>query len=464
MKLLNNNDDRQLLLCRHRRGITVIEVMFAMGIALVGLFGIASLLLLAGRQAGESNRASEGQAFSQDWYGEFSARGLNNSAKWAWWNDATPGMQWFSKTLGASAETPSKGSTALHSREYGRESVCLDPMFFAGRDLNNTLTPSNWYRPSVFPYYQDRYNPTIDPAYVNGMAGLQWADQPRMLRVTWATPSASSPYGPIAQTSRFLEQVFFSQDDYSVVLDEDKSVAPVRGTSFFEAQVPNQPLPLGRFAAESQYSWLATLSPTEPQNFATEATDLYTLSLVVINKRDRIVYDPAVTTPRNPGTPAVPTNTPQGERLTWVQTQSGNFSGGNGGRVRLISSDGVDPTVHVGDWVMLSKYYNFEAVAFGPLVLRPNSVFRWYRVVAVESDETVGPLGTIAGGNDPYGQSPPNNQVWGQDVVLEGPDWSFSPTVVVDLGGGNSTTVQTPTTGTLIKGTVSVYERIVNVQ
>ena len=50
------------------------------------------------------------------------------------------------------------------------------------------------------------------------------------------------------------------------------------------------------------------------------------------------------------------------------------------------------------------------------------------------------------------------------DVVLEGPDWSFSSTFDVYFGNVKQATVQTPTTGTLVKGTVSVYERIGNVQ
>lgn len=442
-----------------RRGVTVIEVLFAMAIALVGLTGIASLLLLGGKQASDSNQAAEAQAFAQDWYGEFSARGLNDSAKWAWWDDTNKpiGLKWFDKQLAVGF--PSKGSSTLFQREPGRESICLDPTFFAGRDLNNTLTPSNWYRPAVFPYYQDRYNPLVDPANSSVISGLQWPDQPRMLRVTWGAVTSGSSF-PTAFSSRILEQIFASQDDLTVLRNaEDGSMPPSRG-AFFYSSASTTPLPVGRFAAESQYSWFATLTPNEPRFSETTTTELYTLSLVVVKKRDRAIYDPASSTPRASGTAATPSNAPQGERLALVIPQSGDFIGGSGGRVRLVSSDGVEPTVHVGDWIMLSKYYNFVPIGGS---FRTNSFFRWYRVVAVDTDEFVGPLAAVTGSSsDVYGNTftpMTPNDVWGQDVVLEGPDWSFAASVTTSSG----VTVPTPTTATLVKGATSVYERIVNV-
>ncbi len=173
---------------RKRRGITVIEVLFSMGIALFGLMGIASLMLLAGRQAGDSNRSSEAQAIAHKWYSEFVSRGLNKASEFYWCDDSvtTPVLRPFSKTLGAVTSYPLKGSTTLLRRELGRESFCLDPYFFASRDIGNLPDDTDWLRPSVFPYYADRYNPLLDPAYVAGIPGLQLQDQPRLLRVTWA--------------------------------------------------------------------------------------------------------------------------------------------------------------------------------------------------------------------------------------------------------------------------------------
>ena len=65
-----------------RNAITLIEVLFAMLVAVVGLMGIASLLPLAARNARESNSFNFVQGAGQSWYQEFSARGLNDYGAW----------------------------------------------------------------------------------------------------------------------------------------------------------------------------------------------------------------------------------------------------------------------------------------------------------------------------------------------------------------------------------------------
>ena len=67
---------------RTRTAITLIEVLFAMLVAVVGLMGIASLLPLAARNARESNGFNFVQGAGQGWYQEFTARGLNEYGAW----------------------------------------------------------------------------------------------------------------------------------------------------------------------------------------------------------------------------------------------------------------------------------------------------------------------------------------------------------------------------------------------
>lgn len=438
-----------------RRGVTVIEVLFSMGIALAGLVGIASLLLLAGRQASDSNRSMEAQAFAHKWYADFVTRGMNNSTQWYWCDDSTapPTLRSFSKSL-ANAY-PSKGSTTIYRRELGREAVCLDPFFFAGRDINNLPNDTGWYRPSVFPYYADRYNPLLDPAYTAGIPGAQWEDQPRMLRVTWGYQTAA---GVQPFTSRMLEQVFGSEDDLSTVSDDrDRSLPPNRVGEIFSSATPTV---VARYSAKNEYSWLATLSPNEPRNYQTTETDLYTLSLVVIKNRDR-VYLPGSMTARVAGAPPVKDQAPQGERVVWVQPLSGNFIGGSGGQVRLVGTDGVPPGVNMGDWIMLGMHVDAEALPTAPMV-RPNSVFRWYRVVSIDDEEILNAM------PDPYATPPFTNSlpsehtVWAQNVTLDGPDWVFPGTLNLTTLGG-PVQMRRLTTGTLVKGAVSVYERVVSI-
>ncbi len=171
---------------------------------------------------------SEAAAYSNDWYSEFTARGLNVSSKWIMYRDfGTVGSQNFSKQLGATL--PLRGCTPAPPtmlRELGRESICLDPYFFAQANVQSTTLgtlaadQSNWYRPAVFPYYQDTYNPLVDSAFTRAStSGLAWDAQPRMVRVTlpreneMTTPTALLNLLPIS--IRGLEQTFLSTDDFS---------------------------------------------------------------------------------------------------------------------------------------------------------------------------------------------------------------------------------------------------------
>lgn len=469
-----------------RLGLSVIEVLFAMGVAVIGLLGIASLIPLSSKNAADSLHMSESQALANDWYSEFTARGLNDSTNWIFFQDfGTPGLGHFSKQLGATL--PARGSNPASSsgllRELGRESVCLDPYFFAHQSVvspsasawSSTISrsPSNWYRPAVFPYYQDTYNPLVDSAYRTAdVSGQAWDAQPRLLRVS--VPTDFGSLDPMRM--RGLEQAFLSTDDLSTTVrvpaldvdENDQTIPPMRVG-----------LQNSRFASANHYSWLATICPTEPiPALSTESTIFYTVSLVVVHDRELFMTDPAITARRTgAGEPARAEEKPQGERLMWVEPVSGDFVGGNGGRVRLIGNDGTADEVRVGDWVMLSRNYAAVAVT-GPTGIRPFSVHRWYRIISVEQAqaETLlttpplpyqkGMLEQVTAGAvryDPYGHDTRSswpNQLWGREVVLEGPDWSFPTAIPVS---GTATTIPVPTTATLVKGVKTVIERVITV-
>ncbi|MFO1065360.1 MAG: hypothetical protein U0892_15955 [Pirellulales bacterium] len=459
---------------RSRYGVTILEVLFATAVVIVGMMGIASVFAVAGRRASESARAAESQALAQHWFGEALARGANNSTLWQGFDETAPARYTVTKTVASSR--PGKGALFLPNtllRELGTESVCLDPAFMAGRDVGNTPTSSGWIRPCVFPYFHDRTNPLSDPAL--GSSGTAWEDQPRMTRVT----SFSA--------AKALEKVFSSQDELNLDLDDgDKSIRPTRSPQFYypfklddasyanppawQPTMPAKAIPIAKTSTAQAYSWFATMSPAETiqassQPINTSAKSLYTMSLVVLYHRDYAVFDPSTPTPRNAAESARIENGLQGERISWVWPMSGDFDGGHGGRVQLICSDGTDPEIFVGSWIMLSKYIDIDAAASVPPLpsFRGCSVNRWYRVVAIDSDAKLAPIGVAsAPTTDPYGNTPPN-QVWSRNVVLDGPDWSFSPSVVVQTSSG-PVTVMTPTTATIVKGAVNVIERIVEVR
>lgn len=424
----------------NRTGITILEVMFAMGVAIIGLLGIASLLPLAARNASESARASEGQALAHTWYDELLVRGIDRPANWQFFQDFTntavnpntnPGFYSY-------ANLPiNKNSYNAALRLVTKQAVCIDPYFLSSRDIRSALTSGKfnqpiadahrWYRPAVFPYYLDTYNPVVDPAYtVSSQSTYAYSvDQPRMVRVTLGQGSAQI-------AARAVQQLFASGDDLAVDTEiSDLSIAPTRSRG-------DAADTLLRMNSKGEYSWLATISPTDTLT-STDPVENALLSLVVIYRRDLIFFD-TTSPPTRSGTPDIE-GKPQGERMFRVIPQYDSsalpkpvsFRGGHGGTVTLVASDGVSSRIHVGDWVMLAKNRTTT-----------QSVFRWFRVIATEGEAEYGKIKQF----DPTATatSAPDD-VWAKKVVLEGPDWSFDGT--------------SPTLATYIPGTVAVYERMI---
>jgi hypothetical protein len=483
-----------------RDGTTILEVIFAIFVVIVGLLGIASIIPLAARNASDSNAHNNAQALGQRWFQGFFARGLYEhdgftangiGYNWQWFKDypaggVGPNFVNFEKSYQSGTGVPGIGvgpganqspvnslsntsGPGAISRIWGHQGVCIDPTFFTEPDVRQRLnahisaggTGSGTsrvagYRLAVFPYFDDGFNPVTDPYSPSD----SWQDQPRMMRV-------SLGFGAGMQVSRKLvEDVFASPDDLAITTYAQD---PTTGE-----QIKDDTFPATRIfqtdtggtvtkpTAVGEYSWLATVSPAEPRftqiDTAPKATAMaldtstdYLISLVVMHRRDKQFIEPGVTP-----TAGSPDDKPAGERLVWVVPLSGNFSGGNGGRVRLIANAAVDDTLHIGDWIMLGKHYMVDGLD----ATRRYAYFRWYRIIAVDQETKTGPLSALSpSGTDPYGAAA-GQTVWARDVVLEGPDFNTSLTYTVPPAGPSFIT---PMTGTLMQGVVTVVERSIRV-
>lgn len=468
-----------------RRGVTLLEVMFATGIAMAGMLGIASLLLVAGRQASDSNRSLESQTLAQDWYNELLTRGMDNPSSWVWYQDfqfptvaaGAPGLRQFSKqmyggsfnvgrlTHSVGSQSPANSNVPFLLRPRGKMSVCIDPYFYSDRTIRSTISSFGevndcWYRPAVFPYYQDGFNPMTDSEYRTGTTGgLAWSDQPRMLRVSLGSPSS-------VLNEKQVESMFASTNELTMLASEDDRTLPAsRGYQALPSGGTAPTLVPFKASYQPHYSWMATLSPLE--EFNTTSENFYTLSLAVIYQRDRLFVPPAF--PERVSPLPQPEDKPQGERLTWVVPLSGNFTGGSGGRVRLIASSGTDTSVSVGDWIMLSKHLSGtqRVSGGGDLAVEAYSAFRWFRVVATDEKPTELPftnaISDVSLSADPFGNSNFGENIWARDIVLDGPDWNFAGAAPVQLLSGSMSQMPSPTTGTLVKGVVAVHERIIEI-
>ncbi|MFK7737252.1 MAG: hypothetical protein AB8B50_14550 [Pirellulaceae bacterium] len=448
-----------------REAATIIEVLFAIFVVVVGLMGIASLFPLAARNAEESNAANNALTQGRIWLSDFVARGFNdhdgltqtgNGYNWVWRQDYAqpgtpvlqPGLYPVSKFgppnnqgtgTARLASTPTFSNPA-HSqleltRFWSQQSYCLDPLFMSDPDVITGFNAGGngrvaGFRASVFPYYEDGHNPTEDAAVTPAQA--PWEDQPRMLRVSLGGGAGQIP-------RKLVNDLFVSKDDLATLIDDTDDAVPA--TRIFSAGG-------GKNLTTGDYTWMATVSP-EFTDSPLAVTNAYVMSLVIMQRRDR-QYIGSTLTP----IAGTKDSKPNGERLLWVYPLSGNFDGGTGGRVRLISNVDVEERLHVGDWIMLGKHY-----ALGGSPTQRFSVFRWYRIVAADADpikdqlQNVIPTNPQGNGTDPYGNNS-QVQVWARDVVLEGPDWDFTPA----LG-----TIVTPTSGTLMSNVVTVLERSIQV-
>ena len=401
----SSRENRTVLASNHkllRAGVTILEVLFSIGIVVIGILGIASLLPLAARSANDSNEAAEGNAYARKFYVDFVTRGFNQSGRWLWYNDQRTSNRYapFDNTSTVPTNT-SVGSV----RTAGRQAICIDPGFLTDattlETINGSTFPSSQpYRPGLFPYYQDNFDPTSPPV---SSASFLSVDNARLLRVTLSDATSSLPY-----SAKLVESLFFSRDDISIAVDEkDRSAVPSR---IFDGS-------LSKSLATTQYSWLATLCPREPgPNEPLKFENKYTLSVVVLHRRNRAFFAP---------TGNLVDLVPQGERLCSVNAPS-NFVGGSGGRVTLVANQAFDDSVASGDWLMLAKYLS-------PAPPRA-IVCRWYRVIGtVDDNEFVPPAGT-----------------WAKSVILDGPDWNFS--------------TGSPTQATLVDGVATVLERVISLQ
>lgn len=481
-----------------RLGVTVLEVLFATVVVVVGLIGIASVIPVAARNAQEATAHTNALNLGLAWSDGFIARGLHQPSpnatqadmSWIWYRDYsadppnTPGPSWEifqrrgmqsiseSERVAGSRnlrfETPSfsiapAGRGDGSRRIWGHMPICLDPFFLSApstvrriSDEIQNIAPTRIgsYRCSVFPYFNDRYDPALDPFSSPTLT----VDQPRMLRVGLANIPRSGPVlgtaflgGKHPMLRSMISGIFASTDELTVDDSVDESLSAVDRNSrpsrrMFSMTGTNALKSL----ADGRYTWMATVVPFEPQvsdidsssdslrpfKFTAQPSESALISYVVLNRHSH-EYVVGGITPIPGDTESQPT----GERITRVYPLSGNFQGGTGGRVRLIANNSVSSKVNVGDWLMLGRYFIVDSDG------RPYPFFRWYRVIGASAESEYGPLQLLAPTTSP--NDPLTQEVWARDVVLEGPDFAFGPT---------------PTFATLVSGVVTVIERQVHLE
>ncbi len=222
---------------RLRAGVSLLEVIFSIGVALVGLVGIAALLPAAGVQANRGALADSAARYGAGAVREFHVRSMGNPLTWRWYDGGGGGFR-----------APSVAELRAGN------SFCIDPRFVAQGNVS-----SDHAGRARFPY-----------------SGALW-----MPRITLA-PNVTATGGTFMGVLQ-ASQVFTSDDALVFDLPQDRTLGPVQN---FSLSSSNQPL---RRSATGTLSWLATVVPKLDR--VGNLTDEYTLSVVVFARR---IIDPVL--------------------------------------------------------------------------------------------------------------------------------------------------------------------------
>ena len=348
-----------------RRAVTLVEVIFAVGVVLIGLLGLMSVLPLAGRRATDAISLNTSAALAESVFDDMMARRFLSNGRLLKMSDiATP--------LDTSSLTTS-------------DSYVLDPMFPSvyeqteGRITSAFTATGNGYSQTLFPYYETTHNPNQDPLS-SGSRTL--AAQPRLDRVGIANPDTMTNELAFINAEQALALVE-SPDDLPVFRPKDRTLS----STFTALQGVNSGLVYGKRVPRGVYSWIATVNPFPTGGYAS-------VSVAILKSRQRSFLVPGTTT----GTDD-PNDNAVSERVASIVSSSG-FDGGAGGVVHLRSSSKTVSQLRSDDWIMLSGTAGSD------------EIHRWFRVVGVDGKaQEINDGGTI---------------VWEHRVLLDGPDWSFA--------------------------------------
>lgn len=409
---------------RRRRGISLIETLFAIGVLMVGMLGIAAVLSTAGKNAVDSRTLGASQVLANSWLNEMYARNIQNPTNWVRpaFNSGTNAWEWQAMGTNSPLSQPTF-------------SYCIDPLGFAFSPAITTADSN--YTTENFPYYRNTLNPLVDPSMsFTNSSGVGWTSIPRMLRVTVGAPGFPA-------TGKLAEEIFASQNEIAEIKSSDTTRHVLRG---FESVGTS----IQKTATRQEFSWFATLTP-KSNNSGTYSSD-YILSLVVVKNRDRVLEIPTPT-PTGLGDPR---SVPSGETIAWVvplstgATPAGGFNGGGGGRVLLVGSAATESHTASGQWIMLSRFDS----ALG------RGVHSWYRIATCDQDSrlmTVGSIPTeygVAGFTLPFGVGNAALPVWVREVTLSGRDWGMYS--AVGSAADNQVSI-----ATIVRGAVNVHERVI---
>lgn len=354
---------------RRRRGISLMEVIFALGIIVAGLVGVAVLIPVAGKLANDGTTADRAAREALNAIREMELRGMSRPINWVQLADG------LDNNSNGNVDEPAEISTGSTSVP-ALTGFCLDPRFVAANQatiLSGTTAPAD---ARYFPYVNLGAEPFPVP----------------LRRITVWDQSKPLAVPPAFMSQLMADDLFVAQDD---LVTSIPGVDDNQPTTNPPQQVYNfSPAPsslVEKRQTEGRISWMATIVPSHDGDYQ---QDVYTLSIVIFLNRDAAMLMDG-----------------NSERVAWIeheQTGATGFSGGGvtGGDVVLRTRAGrpaSDLDVKRGQWVMLARRSGTDPQIAPTIFTGP--IMRWYKLMEVDP------------GVDTAGSQS------SRSVTLYGPDW-----------------------------------------
>ena len=482
---------------KRRNGLTVLEVLFAIGIVLVGLVGIGLMVPFAARQANESYAISQAIASGESavalansqavirptpekpWQiidDEYAAGVFGDTNKTAY----TSFYELYNNNSGRQPITASNprylndlytrnldllnfsgaGSIAVQqeiawqavNRTLGT-SFYLDPSFWGAQSIGNKVMQNDWapFRRSRFPYYADSFGPaTPRPLRISLHDSNHIGSNGGWMKPSVARNTVSGGGGDIVSVKKDSNSQIPHHRSFVVVGSNADAiqgsaspnapiwsalVAPTESTQIFSRN--DLPDPTSHTVASYGAEILNFALPFFPE--------AYDLSIVVQRKRNLYeIYAGSAITPAEV----------EQERIFSGSWDAAIDEPHNSGSFTITLqqpaqvSGAMEAKIKTGDWLMLSRnvltFYKLNA-ASPPAWAAVRQKHKWYRVISVPSSD-VFPVDIRVSGNA---------WTWTTDEIQS------SARVGMSLGslGDTTTPYYVQTSATLVPNVIHVYER-----
>jgi hypothetical protein len=460
-----------------RLGISLTEVLIAMGIMTVGLLGVASVFPVGGWYMQRAEISDRGSAIAQSVMSDLVARGMLNPGAWftmtpipapAAGATTSPNYQFLSidgKYTQARvpipgtftrpfAETLLQGlklntTPTIISQQFGN-AYAIDPVYAAAA----ASTISNVNNASAYPFPATAYSqaPWTSAAsvYYKNAGWDPWRSNPGAKEKAWPIRRVTfqQPNG-LPLDKALADNISRVSDDLATDLPA-RDDRPVSQSWDVDA---TSGAPLAR-KWTGDYSWIATVVPTtnaardgmarNPEGFD------YDVSVVVFYKRPLPI---AV-----PNTPSDIQEAVSHEREVGAKIIS---TGPNGGQILLTdmndvfdrSAKPVSPfdQLKVGQWIMLCGPHPNSSLT------EPRFVMNWYQVLSVEG--TNSKLNAYGSDSPPAPAGDPDRRL----ITVRGVQWPWQPATDPTYTTGLNSLSNDLCVG-IFKGAVAVHSKTLRLE